>query len=182
FFSRLSTRCSVRFVAFVNEEPPFFMTSRMGSLIYAREARRRGDQILFMACLETIGYYTGVPGSQSYPPLFRFFYPDRGNFIALVSDIRSRGVMLRMARAFRQHSDFPLESTTGVSFIPGIAWSDHAAFWEQGYQAFMVTDTAPFRYPFYHTAEDTPDKVDYPSLARVVAGLGGALAELAGVR
>ena len=72
------------------------------------------------------------------------------------------------------------EGVAAPAIIPGVDWSDHASFWEQGYPALMLTDTAPYRYPWYHTAQDTPDKVDYARLARVVRGLRGMLAELAG--
>jgi hypothetical protein len=64
-------------------------------------------------------------------------------------------------------------------FVPGIGWSDHWAFAEQGFQAVMITDTAPFRYPHYHQPTDTPDKVDTESLARVVKGIERVIRDLA---
>jgi Zn-dependent M28 family amino/carboxypeptidase len=170
---------TLRLVAFVNEEPPFFFLGKMGSKIYAQAARRRGDDIRMMISLEMLGYYRDEPGSQSYPPLFRYFYPDRGNFIAFVSNFRSRREMSLAAQAFRQHSDFPLETTATFSWIPGVAWSDHMSFWHQGYRAFMCTDTAFFRNPHYHSANDTPDKLDYPRLARVTEGLAAMCIDLA---
>lgn len=179
-FTRLTPDISVRFVAFVNEEPPFFMGKQMGSLVYARMARGRGDKIRLMASLETIGYFRSEPGSQRYPLLFRAFYPDRGDFIAFVSNLKSRRMMRRAAAAFRAYSDFPLEQTATFALIPGVAWSDHFSFWRQRYRAFMVTDTAFYRYPYYHTANDTPEKLDYASLARVTSGLFRAFAALAG--
>ena len=169
---------TVRMVAFVNEESPFFGTSRMGSLVYAREARARGDDIRLMLSLETMGYYCDEPGSQRYPPLFRFFYPDRGAFVAFVSNFASRRVLRQCVEAFRQHSDFPVEHLAGPPLIRGLAWSDHSSFWSQGYPAVMVTDTAFYRYPHYHTADDTPDRLAYGALARVVEGLGEAIREL----
>jgi Zn-dependent M28 family amino/carboxypeptidase len=126
---------TVRFVAFVNEEPPFFGTSQQGSIVYAQAARRRGDDIRLMASLETIGCYSSEPGSQGYPPLFRFFYPDCGNFIGIVSDFRSRAAMRRLAAAFCAHSDFPLQTVSTFRFVPGVAWSDHDSFWRHGYGA-----------------------------------------------
>ncbi|HEC17372.1 MAG TPA: M28 family peptidase [Sedimenticola sp.] len=179
-FARAPTDISVRFVAFVNEEPPFFMWKEMGSLVYARMARKRGDDIRLMVSLETMAYYRSEPGSQRYPPLFRAFYPDRGDFIAFVSNLGSRRLMRRAAAAFRACSDFPLEHVATLGLIPGVAWSDHFSFWRQRYRAFMVTDTAFYRYPYYHTADDTPDKLDYPSLARVTNGLFQSFAALAG--
>jgi Zn-dependent M28 family amino/carboxypeptidase len=68
------------------------------------------------------------------------------------------------------------------AFIAGVGWSDHWAFWEAGYPAFMVTDTAPFRYPYYHTTDDTPDKLVYPQMTRVVDGLIAMTREIAGIK
>ncbi len=173
---------TVRFVAFVNEEPPFFYSKEMGSMRYARAARERGDAIELMLALETIGCYSDKPGSQSYPPLFSYFYPDTANFIAFVSNLRSRRSLRRFAAAFRQHSDFPAERLATFSWIPGVAWSDHQSFWRYGYQALMVTDTALYRYPYYHTAIDKPDHLDFAAMATVTDGLETALLSLAADR
>jgi hypothetical protein len=170
-FAGLTPAMSVRFVAFVNEEPPFFLSGEQGSMVYARAARARGDDIRLMVALETIGCYHDAPGSQHYPPLFRLFYPDRGNFLAFVSDFGSRRLMRHVAAAFRARSDFPLEHVATFGLVPGVSWSDHRSFWVNGYRAFMVTDTAFYRYRYYHTAEDTPDKLSYPGLARATEGL-----------
>jgi len=177
-FCAVDPRRSVRFVAFVNEEPPFFFSGQQGSQHYARAARDRGDDIRLMIALETIGYYRDEPGSQSYPPLFRYFYPDRANFISLVSNFRSRRVMRRLAKAFRRSSEFPLEHVATFATVPGVAWSDHRSFWHHGYRALMVTDTAFYRYPYYHTAEDTAEKLDYERLAILTEGLFGAIRQL----
>jgi Zn-dependent M28 family amino/carboxypeptidase len=178
-FQMVEPVLSVRFVAFVNEEPPFFLTSQQGSVVYAQAARRRDEDIRLMASLETIGCYSDTPGSQIYPPLFSLFYPNRGNFLGIVVDFRSRTALRRLAAAFRAHSDFPLQTASTFRFIPGVSWSDHRSFWRQGYRAVMVTDTAPYRYPHYHAASDTPDKLAYPELTRVTLGLFAAFAELA---
>jgi Zn-dependent M28 family amino/carboxypeptidase len=170
---------TVRFVAFTNEEPPFFMTRKQGSAVYARAARERGDDIRVMACLEMIGSYSDEPGSQRYPPVFRYFYPDRGNFIGFVSDLRSRQVTREIEQAFRRHTDFPIERTATFRFVPGVALSDHWPFWRQGYRAFMITDTAFYRYPYYHTPHDTPDKLNFPEFARMTEGLIRAFADVA---
>lgn len=178
-FANRETARTIRFVAFVNEEPPFFLTGNMGSEHYARAARERGDDIRAMLCLETIGYYRDEPGSQHYPPFFSFFYPDRGDFLAFVANFRSRALMRRAVAAFHTASDFPVEHVATFGWIPGVDWSDHRSFWRAGYPAVMVTDTAPYRYPYYHGAQDTPDKVNYPALARVVAGLAAVVERLA---
>jgi len=181
-FARLNQARTVRFVAFVNEEPPYFETDRQGSRVYAKLCRQRGDNIHAMLSLETLGYYSDEPGSQRYPKPFNLFYPDRGNFIGFVSNLRSRAVMHDAVRAFRGHSDVPIEACATLERIEGVGWSDHASFWREGYEAFMVTDTAIFRYPHYHAASDTPDKVNYPILARVSDGLAGTIAVLADAR
>ncbi|HSD96085.1 MAG TPA: M28 family metallopeptidase [Sulfuricaulis sp.] len=170
---------SVRFVAFVNEEPPFFRTGDMGSEQYARAARLKGEDIRAMLALETIGYYDDAPGSQHYPPFFSLFFPDRGNFIGMVSNFGSRALLKRAVAVFRAASNFPLESVATFGWVPGVDWSDHASFWNEGYPAIMITDTALYRYPYYHSVQDTPDKVDYARLARVTEGLAAVVEALA---
>lgn len=175
---RAAPTCTLRLVAFVNEEPPFFFTRRQGSRVYARAARRRGDSIRFMLSLEMLGYYRDTPGSQRYPPLFRWFYPNRGNFIALVSNFRSRRELRSLAASFRAADRFPLEQAVTFAWVPGVAWSDHLSFWREGYRAMMLTDTAFFRNPHYHQPTDTPDTLDYPRMAAVAEGLADALTAL----
>jgi Zn-dependent M28 family amino/carboxypeptidase len=178
FASRPQAR-TIRFVAFVNEEPPFFKTAQMGSLVYANAARARGDNVKAMVSLETMGYYSDRPGSQQYPAPIGALYPDRGNFIGFVANPGSARLLFQARRAFRRASPFPLQSAVLPAAIPGVGWSDHWSFWEAGYAGMMVTDTAPFRYPWYHTAGDTPDKISYDHLASVVAGLEHVVAALA---
>jgi Zn-dependent M28 family amino/carboxypeptidase len=170
---------ALRFVAFVNEEPPFYRGDAMGSRQYARRCRERGENVVAMLSLETIGYYSDRPGSQRYPFPLSFFYPSTGAFVAFVSNLSSRGLLHEAIASFRRHARFPSEGVAAPAFIPGVDWSDHWSFWQEGYPALMVTDTAPYRYPHYHTAEDTPDKVNYEALARVVKGLEGMLRDLA---
>ena len=170
---------TVRFVAFVNEEPPFYRSEQMGSRVYARRCRERGDDIVAMLSLETIGYYSDEPGSQRYPFPLRFFYPSIGNFLAFVANLGSRGLLHQALGSFRRHAQFPSEGVAAPGFIPGVDWSDHWSFWHEGYPALMISDTALYRYPHYHTLQDTPDKVNYERLARVVTGLHGMLRDLA---
>jgi Zn-dependent M28 family amino/carboxypeptidase len=179
FASRPPAGRTVRFVAFVNEEPPFFQTETMGSLVYAKAAQARGDRIVAMLALETMGYYSEVPGSQQYPAPIAPFYPNVGNFIGFVANVGSAGLVRRAKHAFASNSSFPVQTAAFPAAVPGVGWSDHWSFWEAGYPALMVTDTAPFRYPWYHTAADTPDKVSYDALAQVVDGLEHVVSELA---
>lgn len=171
---------TLRFCFFTNEEPPWFQTDDMGSLRHARACRDRGERIVGMLSLETIGYYSDAPGSQRFDPFppLKLLYPDAGNFIAFVSDIRSGGFASGVVASFRKSTRFPAHGLSLPDAIEGIGWSDHWAFAQAGYPAAMVTDTAAFRYPHYHAAEDTPDKLDYPRMARVVAGLERVVREL----
>ena len=162
---------TIRFVAFANEEPPFFKSRAMGSRLYARAARERGDNIVAMYSLETIGYYSDAAGSQRAPFPLGLFYPSTGNFIVFVGNFASRAQVRQGVAAFRAATPFPVERYAGPSFIPGVDWSDQWSFWREGYPGVMVTDTAPYRFPHYHTDADTPDKIDYDSFARVTAGL-----------
>ncbi len=160
-----------RLVLFVNEEPPFYRTGEMGSHVHVAGARARGERIVAMFSIETIGYYADGPGTQHYPFPFSAFYPDRGDFLAFVANLASRDLVHRTLAAFRAAAEFPSEGVAAPGWIPGVDWSDQWAFWRAGIPAVMITDTAPFRYPHYHTPRDTPDKVDYERLAQVVRGL-----------
>jgi hypothetical protein len=178
-FAARSTSCTLRFLAFVNEEPPYFQTPRMGSFVYAGRCKARGDQISAMISLETIGYFSDAPRSQTYPvPLIGAFYPTTGNFIGFVGNLRSRALLRRAVALFRKYEKLPSEGAALPSFIPGVSWSDQWAFWQHGYPGIMITDTAPFRYPHYHAATDTPEKLDYPRLALVVSGIQKVIEEL----
>ncbi len=172
---------TLRFVEFVNEEPPFFWTENMGSLVYAKRCRERKEKVVAMLSLETMGYYSDEIGSQKYPPPLGLIYPLQGNFISFIGNTASGPLVRDVIASFRRHTQFPSEGAALPSQIPGVGWSDHWSFWQQGYPGVMVTDTAPFRYPQYHTQGDTPDKVDYERLARVVAGLERVVAGLSGL-
>ncbi len=162
---------TLRFVAFVNEEAPYAHTELMGSWVYARRCRTRGEQVTAMLSLETIGYYSDVPGSQKYPPLLGLLYPSAGDFIAFVGNTRYGRLVRQVVQAFRQNEQFPSQGGALPEAMSDIGRSDHWPFWQEGYPALMVTDTAPFRYQHYHTPEDTVDKIDFEKTARVVRGL-----------
>ena len=171
---------TIRFVAFVNEEPPFFTTPGMGSFQYAERSHARGENIVAMISLETIGYYSDREGSQTYPAGLAPFYPSTADFLAIVGNRKSRQLVNRTAEVFRRASDVPAEAAALPELIPQIGWSDQWAFWQFGWPAIMVTDTAPFRNPHYHRASDTAETLDYDRLARVVEGLTAVVADLGG--
>ena len=178
-FSGKSLGQTLRFVAFVNEEPPYFLSSQMGSYVYAQRCKQRGDQIVGMISLETIGYFSDAPNSQSYPaPGFGAFYPKTGNYIGFVSNTGSRQFLRRTMSIFRAQKKIPSQGAALPGFIPGVSWSDHWSFWQFGYPALMITDTAPFRYPHYHLPTDTPDKLDYDRFALVVSAMEAVIADL----
>ena len=170
---------TVRMVAFANEEAPFFYGDEMGSNLYATHAQAQGEHIEAMLSLETIGYYTDQPGSQRYPFPFSLFYPDTGNFIGFVGNFSSRSLVREAIGAFRATTAFPSEGVAAPSGVEGIHWSDHWSFWQAGYPAIMVTDTALFRYPHYHATTDAPAQLDYTGFARVTGGLAEVVRVLA---
>ncbi len=171
---------TLRFVAFANEEQPFFQSEDMGSFVYARGCRERNENIVAMLSLETIGYYTDEKGSQNFPVgLMDFVFSTTGNFISFVGNIKSHKLLSDVTGFFRQYAKFPSEAACLPEQISGVAWSDQWSFWRNGYPGIMVTDTAPFRYPYYHTREDTPDKINYDRFAYLVDMLGKVVARLA---
>jgi Zn-dependent M28 family amino/carboxypeptidase len=170
---------TLRLVAFANEEAPYFDTPEHGSLVYARALKAAGERVHVMLSLEMLGFFSSHPGSQHYPPLLAPFYPDRGNFIGLVSNLGSRARLLELAAAFAAATSFPVEHLASPEWVPGVALSDHHSFWREGFHAVMVTDTAFYRNPHYHTATDAPETIDADGLAAVTAGLAGAVASLA---
>jgi hypothetical protein len=168
----------LRFVLFANEEQPFFEGPGMGSEAHAATLHASGESVRAMLSLETLGYYSDRPGTQAYPWPLSLAYPDTGNFVAFVGNLASARVVRQVVGSFRAHARFPSEAAALPESMPGVGWSDHASFWRYGYPALMVTDTAPFRYPHYHTAQDLPEHVDFERVARVVAGLELVLREL----
>lgn len=179
---RLSAGTELRFVLFVNEEPPWFMGEEMGSMVHAAEMKRQGQKVQAALVLETIGYYTDAPKSQQLPPGLEGRYPSTGNFIAFVGTLESSGLVREALAAFRASSDFPAEGLAAPAHTTGVTLSDHSSYNRHGYPALMITDTAFMRYPYYHTAQDTPDKLDYESMARVVNGLAKTIMALAGAK
>ena len=178
-FARTKPEHTLRFVAFVNEEPPYFLSDEMGSFIYASRCKTRCDKISAMISLETIGYFSDAPRSQTYPaPGFGVFYPKVGNFIGFVSNLPSRTLLHRVVALFRKNAKIPSEGAALPAFIPGVSWSDQWSFWRHGYPGIMVTDTAPFRYPYYHSLSDTPDKLDYDRFTLVVSGMEKVIEDL----
>lgn len=171
---------TVRLVFFANEEPPFFQRDGfMGSWIYAKACKQRGDNLRLVMSLETMGYYTDAADSQRYPPLLAAMYPSTGNFIGLVSDVKSRPMLLEVQKNLRKHCEVDVQIGSLPGELQGVGWSDHWSFWQEGYMGLMVTDTALFRYPHYHLPSDTVDKIEFSRFSKVVDGLSKMVEELA---
>lgn len=175
-------RRTIRYVAFVNEEPPFYKTGDMGSWRYAQACHERGDAIRGMINLEMIGYFDDARGSQRYPPLrgLQRVLPQRGNFINICSNFASARFLAEVSWGFWRSVRFPMLPFPSPPGVLGPDMSDHWSFWKFGYPAVMVTDTSFLRNENYHTVRDTPDTLHYPAMTRVVGGVIGALARLAG--
>lgn len=164
-------RRTLRFVAFVNEEPPYFRTKDMGSVRYAAELASTGQKVAAMLSLETLGYYTDEPHSQSYPSFLEWVFPDTGNFVAFVANSDSVGLVRQTVGIFREHAQFPALGAVLAGVASGAELSDNWAFSRHGIPALMVTDTAMMRTPHYHGHTDTVDTIDFERLARVSEGL-----------
>lgn len=177
-FAGASSPLELRLVWFTNEEAPYFQTPDMGSLRYARALAAEGCKVSAMLSLETMGFYVDGEGTQQYPGPLRGLFPSEGNFVAFVGNSESRGLVREAVGAFRRDTAFPSEGVAFSGDVQGIGWSDHWSFWQAGYPALMVTDTALFRYAHYHKPTDTPDRIIFPRLARVTVGVAQVVRSL----
>lgn len=180
YFSNRPRRRTIRFATFTNEEPPFFWTRYMGSYVYAKECKKRNENITAMLTPETIGCYSDKKGSQRYPFPLNLFYPSEGNFIAFISDSKSRELTRQCVKTFREKARFPSMGACLPMLVPRTGSSDHWSFRRMGYPALMVTDTAPYRYRHYHKISDNSVNMDFDKMTRVVDGLSDVIAHLAG--
>jgi hypothetical protein len=170
----------VELVAYTLEEPPNFRTPAMGSAVHAASLKRGGSRVRVMLGLEMIGYFSDASGSQGFPSsLLSFFYPSQGNFIAVVGNIGEGLLVRRIKKAMLGASALPVYSINAPASLPGIDFSDHLSYWNEGYPAVMITDTAFYRNHAYHTSGDTPERLDYKRMAMVVGGVYGAVVDLA---
>ena len=165
---------TIEFIAFVNEEPPFFKTEVMGSRIYAKECKAENKNIRAIIVFDLIGFYSNKPFSQRYPVILGLFFPNKGNFIGVFGNFKSRYLARQITRIFKNNSSFPIASIA-LDFIPGIDFSDHWSFWKEGYPAVMISDTAFLRHKNYHKNTDTWEKLNYKDMACVIEGIYGVL-------
>lgn len=166
----------VELVAYSPEEPPFFRSPQMGSAVHAASLKTSGRRVRSVLVLEMIGCFEDGARSQSYPlPFLSLFYPTRGNFIAVVGSLGQPRLARRVKAAMRAASPLPVRSINAPRAVPGVDFSDHLSYWREGYPAIMITDTAFYRNPRYHTTGDTPETLDYARMAQVVDGVRAAL-------
>jgi hypothetical protein len=165
--------------AYSLEEPPFFTTDFMGSKIHAKSLKDQDIKVKLMICFEMIGYFTDEPGTQIFPiPFLKLYYPTTGNYIAIVDKIFSANAG-NLKRWIQKNMNIPAYSINAPKWLPGVDWSDHRSYWEYGYPAVMITDTAFYRNKAYHTINDTADRLDYDNMAQVVSGVYGYVVQLA---
>lgn len=170
----------VDLVAWTLEEPPFFATDDMGSVHHARALTDQHAKVRAALSLEMIGYFSDEPGSQHYPaPGMAAVHGDKGNFIALVGRPDDHALLAATKGAMLGATDLPVRSLAAPAVVQGVDWSDHRAYWAEGYPAAMITDTSFLRNERYHTAADTPDTLDYRRMAKVVQGTFAAVVALA---
>ncbi|MBI3184531.1 MAG: M28 family peptidase [Myxococcales bacterium] len=170
----------VELVAYSLEEPPFFRTRMMGSATHASALIREGVRVRAMLSLEMIGCFDDARGSQRFPArVLSLFYPSEGNFIAVVGNLGQASLVRQVKRAMRAASTLPAHSINAPRLVPGIDLSDHASYWNAGFPAVMITDTAFYRNERYHTADDTADRLDYRRMGLVVEGVFAAVHALA---
>jgi len=163
---------TLKLVFFVLEEPPFFRTEFMGSAVYAMRAKAAGERIAAMISLEMLGYYGDRKGGQAFPlPLMGLFYSTTPDFIAVVGNLGSAGLVRQIAGSLRQGGEIPVESLAAPAFVPGIDFSDQLFFWKMGWPAAMITDTAFYRNPNYHGEGDTLATLDFARMARLLKAL-----------
>ncbi|MFQ5544129.1 MAG: M20/M25/M40 family metallo-hydrolase, partial [Nitrospiria bacterium] len=172
---KITLEKTIVFVAFANEESPFFRTDAMGSAQFVKKALREKMEIQMMVSLEMLGFYSDASHSQTYPPFLKYFYPDKANFIAVVGNPASHKQVRKMTRYFQQSEKLPVESLVAPSFVPGVDFSDQLNFWKKGIPAVMLTDTAYNRNPHYHTPNDLPRTLHYEKMSQVTRQLVYAL-------
>ncbi len=156
-------------VAYTLEEPPYFRSDAMGSARHAIMLTEQQVTVRIMIALEMLGYFSDEAGSQQYPVgLLSLFYPSVGNYVSVVGKTGQGGIVRDIKQRMRASTNLPVHSINAPAFIPGIDFSDHLNYWQQGFPAVMITDTAFYRNKNYHTKDDTPDKLDYVRLAEVL--------------
>jgi hypothetical protein len=162
------------FVSFALEEPPVFGTRYMGSEVHAKGLKQRKERLDGMLCLEMVGYTCHRPGCQDFPLTTKRLARQTGDFIAIVGSTGSRRLSREVKAAFATNPDLPsikVNIPLKGALLPPVRSSDHAPFWDKGYEAVMITDTAFYRNPHYHKISDTMKTLDFDFMAELVESL-----------
>lgn len=163
-------------VAYCLEEPPFFGSHEMGSAVHASSLKKAGVEVKLMMSLEMIGYFSEEEGSQNFPvAALKYIYPTKGNFIAVVGEPLAVPLVLKIKNLMSENSRINVQFINAPRSLPGVDLSDHRNYWDQGYPAVMLTDTAFFRNPNYHTAQDRIETLNFQKMAEVVEGVYGVV-------
>lgn len=175
-FAKQPTKYPLRLVAFDMEE-----SGCLGSADYVAKLVKEKQKLRLMMSLEMLGYCDRNPGTQEYPaPILKRFYPDTGDFIALIGNLKTLPDIFRLRNSFRKSgtkSEF-LPVPNNGKMISATRRSDHAPFWDAGYKAMMVTDTSFLRNPHYHKLSDRVDTLDLDFLRGVCRGLEAGIRKL----
>ena len=173
---------TVRLVAFTTQEPPYSLTEFMGSRVYAKSCYEKGDDIRMILCMDAIGVYKHEAGTQRLPFPFSLFYPDKGDFLAFISDLDSRSCLVDVTRGFKKGTSFHIEAGCAPRWVKGVTWSDHESFWRYGYKGIQITDTGAFRSSAHVTRDDTMEKMDLNALAQITIGMYASILEVANLK
>jgi Zn-dependent M28 family amino/carboxypeptidase len=167
----------IDFVAYPNEEPPYFATEHMGSAVHAKSLQAAHVNVRAMLCYEMIGYFSDEPGSQKFPnEALAKLYPSTGNFIVVVGKTGQEKFTQQVQQLMQPYAGRLDVQRINLPEAMGLAGlSDHRNYWAQGYDAVMINDTSFLRNPNYHQPTDTIDTLDFPRMAQVVDGVFGAL-------
>lgn len=176
--SKNSHHSAIRFVAFVNEEPPFFQTPAMGSFEYAKNLRQSAKGRIRMISLETLGCYSSQPRTKRNRLVSIFGLKDKSDYVALLGNFHSKSWMKKSSSSLSKFTTVEVRTLALPEFNKSVAWSDDWSFWQLGIPAFSVTDTAYLRSDVYHETTDTPEKIDYKTMADVVSGLKSMIEEM----
>lgn len=175
-FAKKPPMLPVELVAWSLEEPPYFRTAKMGSAVHARSLATSGIRVRAMISLEMIGYFSDAEDSQGFPvSALKLLYPTKGNYISVVGKLGQSGLVRRIKSAMRGASSLPVYSISAPRLIPGIDFSDHQNYWDEGWPAVMITDTAFYRNQNYHTENDKADTLNYQKMAQVIDGVEAAI-------
>ncbi|HAN76611.1 MAG TPA: peptidase M28 [Bacteroidales bacterium] len=160
---------SIDFVAYCLEEPPYFGTKNMGSYMHAKYLNDNKIAVEGMICLEMIGYFSDEPDSQNYPiKLLKYFYGTKGNYITVVNKYSNGNFAKNFSRKMTAQKLLPTKKFSGSAKITGLDFSDHRNYWEFGYSAVMITNTAFYRNPNYHKETDKLETLDLNRMTLVI--------------